>query len=315
MQAGLAGALGEAGSPDVRAVVVTGAGRGFCVGQDLAEFRRESSDIPGLLRGRYHPNIIALRALEKPVIAAVNGAAAGAGLSLACACDIRIAADRASFVPAFINIGLVPDSGGTFFVTRLVGYARAFEWLCSGRRLTAAEAHAWGVVSEVVGGRVPPAAALAQELDALPTAAIGKTKRLLDRAATAALEEQLELEAELQGAATASEGLPRRPRRVPREAAASLHRALSRGARVPIQSARPVSADGGAGKPAAPEGGSASGGGCGAPRSPGRGRRPSPLAADRLLPPTCSFCRTCCGPCSSTCSSAPRCRSRGWSRS
>ena len=84
------------------------------------------------------------------MIAAVNGAAAGAGMSFACACDIRIAADAAVFVPAFVNIGLVPDSGGTFFVTRLLGYARAFEWLCSGRRLSAAEAHAWGLVSEVV---------------------------------------------------------------------------------------------------------------------------------------------------------------------
>ena len=118
------------------------------------------------------------------MIAAVNGAAAGAGMSFACACDLRIAADSAVFVPAFVNIGLVPDSGGTFFVTRLLGYARAFEWLCSGRRLTAAEAHAWGLVSEVVEaeGLAARAAELAAELAALPTQAIGMTKRLLDRA-------------------------------------------------------------------------------------------------------------------------------------
>src|SRR6266508_2611509 len=112
----LAAALKEAGDPAVRAVVPTGAGRGFCVGQDLTEFREAPGDIGERLRAGYHPNVLALRALEKPVIAAVNGPAAGAGLSLACACDLRIASDAATFVPAFINIGLVPDSGGTFFV-------------------------------------------------------------------------------------------------------------------------------------------------------------------------------------------------------
>src|SRR5919201_7088454 len=142
MHAALTAALKEARADDVRAVVITGAGRGFCVGQDLSEFRDQAGDIGGRLRGNYHPNITAIRALEKPVIAAVNGPAAGAGLSLACACDLRLASDQATFVPAFINVGLVPDSGGTFFVTRLVGPARAFEWLASGRRLSAAEAHA-----------------------------------------------------------------------------------------------------------------------------------------------------------------------------
>src|ERR671925_43101 len=150
MHQALAAALKEARSDDVRAVVLTGAGRGFCVGQDLTEFRDEAGDIGGRLRGSYHPNIKGIRALEKPVIAAVNGAAAGAGLSLACACDLRIASDVATFVPAFINIGLVPDSGGTFFVQRLLGPARAFEWLAGGRRLPAREALEWGLVSEVV---------------------------------------------------------------------------------------------------------------------------------------------------------------------
>jgi 2-(1,2-epoxy-1,2-dihydrophenyl)acetyl-CoA isomerase len=207
MHKALAAALKEARSPEVRAVVITGAGRGFCVGQDLTEFREAPGDIGERLRGRYHPNILAIRALEKPVIAAVNGAAAGAGLSLACACDLRIAADSATFVPAFINIGLVPDSGGTFFVRRLLGYARAFEWLTTGRRLSAAEAQAWGLVSEVVpaDGLAARAAELAGELAAMPTAAIGMTKRLLDHSETATLEEQLEREAQLQSAATRSE--------------------------------------------------------------------------------------------------------------
>jgi 2-(1,2-epoxy-1,2-dihydrophenyl)acetyl-CoA isomerase len=200
----LRAALKGARDPSVRAVVLTGAGRGFCVGQDLTEFREAPGDIAERLRAHYHPNVLAIRALEKPVIAAVNGAAAGAGLSFACACDIRIAADTATFVPAFVNVGLVPDSGGTFFVTRLLGPARAFEWMSSGRRLTAAEAHSWGLVSEVTDTDSLPdrAAELAAELAALPTRAIGMTKRLFDRAWGARLEEQLEREAQLQAAAT-----------------------------------------------------------------------------------------------------------------
>src|SRR5690242_8817237 len=142
----LVGAFKEARAPEVRAVVLTGAGRGFCVGQDLNEFKEAARDIAGRLRRHYHPTVLAVRRLEKPVIAAVNGPAAGAGLSLACACDLRIAADDATFVPAFINIGLVPDMGGTYHVRRLLGTARAFEFMATGRRLTAAEAHEWGLV-------------------------------------------------------------------------------------------------------------------------------------------------------------------------
>ncbi len=207
MHKALNAALKEARDDEVRAVVITGAGRGFCVGQDLTEFRDAAGDIGDRLRSTYHPNILAIRALEKPVIAAVNGAAAGAGMSFACACDIRIASDGAVFVPAFVNIGLVPDSGGTFFVTRLLGYARAFEWLGSGRRLSAAEAHAWGLVSEVVEAEAlsARAAELAATLAALPTKAIGMTKRLLDRAGGSTLDEQLEWEAQLQAVATQSE--------------------------------------------------------------------------------------------------------------
>jgi 2-(1,2-epoxy-1,2-dihydrophenyl)acetyl-CoA isomerase len=200
-------ALKDAQADDVRAVVVTGAGRGFCVGQDLQEFREGRDDVADRLRRAYHPTILAIRRLEKPVIAAVNGVAAGGGLSLACACDIRIASDKATFVPAFINIGLIPDMGGTFFVTRLLGYARAFEWLTSGRRLGAAEAHAWGIVSEVVEGEqlAARAAEAGAELAAMPTRGVGMTKRLLDGAASRRLEEQLELEAQLQAAAAQSE--------------------------------------------------------------------------------------------------------------
>jgi 2-(1,2-epoxy-1,2-dihydrophenyl)acetyl-CoA isomerase len=204
MHRALGAALRDARDAAVRAVVLTGAGRGFCVGQDLTEFREASGDIAARLRENYHPNIRAIRALEKPVIAAVNGVAAGAGVSLASACDLRLAADTANFIPAFINIGLIPDSGGSYFVTRHIGAARAFEWFASGRKLTAAEAHAWGLVSEVVqaaalAGRV---ADLAAQLADLPTRGIGMTKRLLDAALDSSLEEQLEREAQLQAAAT-----------------------------------------------------------------------------------------------------------------
>jgi 2-(1,2-epoxy-1,2-dihydrophenyl)acetyl-CoA isomerase len=198
----LLAALKEARDPEVRAVVITGAGRAFCAGQDLTEFS-DSGDVGASLRATYHPNVHALRSLEKPVIAAVNGACAGAGLSFACACDIRIAADGASFVPGFIGIGLVPDAGGTYFLHRLLGPARAFEWMTSNRRLTAAEAHQWALVSEVVDAEALPARAaeLAQLYASMPTRAVGMTKRLFDHADTAALDEQLELEAQLQAAA------------------------------------------------------------------------------------------------------------------
>lgn len=207
MHEGFRAALEEARDAEVRAVVLTGAGRGFSVGQDLNAFKDDAGDVGERLRKTYNPSVLALRGLEKPVIASVNGAAAGAGLSLACACDLRLAASSAVFVPAFIGIGLVPDTGATYFVAHLLGYARAFEWLCSNRRLSAADAHAWGLVSEVVedGRLASRAAELAATLAALPTRAIGMTKHLLDRAALSSLDDQLELEAQFQSMAVQSE--------------------------------------------------------------------------------------------------------------
>jgi 2-(1,2-epoxy-1,2-dihydrophenyl)acetyl-CoA isomerase len=206
LHAALREALREARDPEVRAVVITGAGRAFNAGQDLTEFS-ETGDVGDALRETYHPNVLAVRALEKPVIAAVNGACAGAGLSFACACDIRIASDAASFVPGFIGIGLIPDAGGSYFIHRILGASRAFEWMTSNRRLTAAEAHAWGLVSEVVEADAlqARAAELAAFYAAMPTRGIGMTKRLFDHADTATLEEQLEMEAQLQAAATQSD--------------------------------------------------------------------------------------------------------------
>jgi 2-(1,2-epoxy-1,2-dihydrophenyl)acetyl-CoA isomerase len=204
---GLRDALKQARADEVRAVVLTGAGRGFCVGQDLTEFREAPTDITERLRRSYHPSIEAIRGLEKPVIAAVNGVTAGAGLSLACACDLRIAADSASFVPGFIGIGLVPDSGGTLFIQRLLGTPRAFDWMTTNRKVTAAEALEWGLVNEVIDTDRLAAhvAEVAATFASLPTRAIGMTKRLFDHAATATLEQQLEFESQLQAAATKTE--------------------------------------------------------------------------------------------------------------
>ncbi|MBA2742373.1 MAG: enoyl-CoA hydratase/isomerase family protein [Actinobacteria bacterium] len=204
----LAEALREAGDPEIRAVVITGAGRGFCSGQDLTEFQEiPDGGIRDRLEETYHPNIRSIRALEKPVIAALNGATAGAGLSLACACDVRIASAQAAFVPGFVGIGLVPDSGGTWFIHRLLGWSRSFEWMVSNRRLSADEALAWGLVSEVVphDGFAGRTAELAGWYATLPTQAVAMTKRLFEHAHGASLDEQLSLEAELQTAATASE--------------------------------------------------------------------------------------------------------------
>lgn len=201
---GIYAGLVQAQDSSVRAVVITGAGRGFCVGQDLQEFSSGAGSVADNLRANYHRTVLAIRALEKPVIAAVNGPAAGAGMSLAFACDVRIASDAASFVPAFVNIGLVPDSGGSWLVRRVLGTARAFEWLATGRRLPAEEARQWGVVSEVV-----PAAELAQRTKevadlfaGMPTRAVWETKRLLDAAEISTFEEQLELEATTQAGLT-----------------------------------------------------------------------------------------------------------------
>lgn len=204
LHAELGAALDQAADAAVRCVVITGAGKGFCAGQDLREFSGMPGSIQDELEETYHPNVRRIRALEKPVLAAVNGACAGAGLSLAAACDVRVAADNAAFVPGFVGIGLVPDSGGTWFLHRLLGFARAFEWMSSNRRLSADEALAWGLVSEVLpsDGFADAVAERATRWAELPTRAVGLTKRLFDHAEHALLESQLALEAELQQAAT-----------------------------------------------------------------------------------------------------------------
>jgi 2-(1,2-epoxy-1,2-dihydrophenyl)acetyl-CoA isomerase len=207
MHRALAEALGEAAAKDIRAVLITGAGRGFCVGQDVSAFPRDADAVGELLRRWFNPAVAAVRALEKPVVAVVNGPAAGAGLALAMACDLRLAGASASFVPAFLGIGLVPDSGLSHILPRVIGPAAAFEWLVSGRKVAADEAARLGLVSRVVddAALAGEAAALAADLAARPTRAIALTKRLIDEGAQRSFAAQLEAEAELQAQAAAGE--------------------------------------------------------------------------------------------------------------
>ncbi|MBI4259934.1 MAG: enoyl-CoA hydratase/isomerase family protein [Actinobacteria bacterium] len=200
--------LGSAGRDDsVRCVVVTGQGRGFCAGQDLEEFRDAGQlDVTEHLRSGYNRMIAAIVELPKPVLGAVNGVAAGAGLSLALACDLRIASDQASFLQAFIRIGLVPDSGGTWLLPRAVGLARALEMSLTGRKVGAEEALATGLVHRVVPADrfEEEARAWAADLAALPTRAVGETKRLLAAGLDGTLSDALEREAVAQAGLAAS---------------------------------------------------------------------------------------------------------------
>jgi 2-(1,2-epoxy-1,2-dihydrophenyl)acetyl-CoA isomerase len=191
-------ALKAAGKDDqVRAIVLTGQGKAFCSGQDLkAVAGQEQRSFMESLNRRYNPIVRSMRGLPKPIVGKVNGVAAGAGCSLALACDIIVASADASFIEVFINIGLVPDSGSSYFLPRLVGMAKAFELCALGTRVKATEALEWGMVNKVV-----PAdqldAAVQEYTDyfvAAPTRAIGLIKKMLNKSATATLEEMLEYE-------------------------------------------------------------------------------------------------------------------------
>jgi len=190
-----------AGDASLRAVYLTGAGRAFCAGQDLAEaVAREGRgvvDFAEHLRRTYNPIVRAIRAMPKPVVCGVNGAAAGAGANIALACDLVIASAEAKFIQAFINIGLVPDSGGSFFLPRLVGRARATALMMLGQPITATEAAEMGLIYKVVpAGTLEEAGfRVACQLACQPTQALGLIKRLLSASGNNTLEEQLELEA------------------------------------------------------------------------------------------------------------------------
>ena len=201
MHGELADALGRLGADGARALLITGTGRGFCAGQDLGDRRGDATpDLGDTIERLYNPLIRRLRALELPVIAAVNGAAAGAGMSLALACDLALAARSASFLQAFARIGLAPDSGSTWFLPRLVGAQRARALALLAEKLTAEEAAAWGLIWKVVDDErlLPEATALAQRLAAAPTRALAGIKRALDAAWDNSLDAQLDLERDLQ---------------------------------------------------------------------------------------------------------------------
>jgi 2-(1,2-epoxy-1,2-dihydrophenyl)acetyl-CoA isomerase len=195
-----------AGDDTVRAVVLTGAGRAFCAGADLAQpslqGRGAGDSVRAHLRDLYAPLITLMRSLDKPVLAAVNGVAAGAGMSLALACDLRIAAESASFLQAFVRIGLVPDAGSTYFLPRLVGMGRAMELALLGERIPAADALAAGLVNRVVpdAAFAEAAASLAAQLAAGPRS-LGMIKRALYASEAGDLAAQLDREAELQALA------------------------------------------------------------------------------------------------------------------
>ena len=206
----------------VRAVLLTGAGRAFCAGQDI------SGGVPQgaygeHLRRHWNRIVLAMRRLDRPIVCAVNGVAAGAGANLAFAADFVVAAEEASFIQAFINIGLVPDSGGTWTVPRLVGRARASELLMLGEKLSARRAAEWGLIHRVcpLAELESEAGSLATRLAAMPTVALGLIKHLIDGASDRTLAAQLEAEADAQTIAGRSDdhgegvrafGEKRRPR-------------------------------------------------------------------------------------------------------
>lgn len=192
---------------EIRAAYLTGAGRAFCAGQDLAEAAPKDgpplADFARHVRSTYNPMVLALRELPKPVVCGVNGVAAGAGANLALAADFVVAAEEAVFLQAFIRIGLVPDTGGTYFLPRLVGTAQATALAMLGEKLTAPRALELGLIYRVVpGGTLGEVGfGLARTLAAQPTAALALIKRMLNASAANTLEEQLELEAQCQGEA------------------------------------------------------------------------------------------------------------------
>ena len=200
-----------ADAPGIRAMLLTGAGRGFCASQDLSE--REVSpgaapiDLSVSLGSNYNPLVRRMRALPKPIVCAVNGVAAGAGANIALACDIVLAARSASFVQAFAKIGLVPDSGGTYFLPRLVGTARAMGLTMLGERLSAEEAEQWGLIWKAIDDDdlLAEATELARALAAGPTKGLGLLKKAMHASAGNLLDAQLDLERDLQREAGFSE--------------------------------------------------------------------------------------------------------------
>ena len=193
---------------EVRAIVITGSGKAFCAGQDLKEVTTPELN-PGfrkILDEHYNPIIQKIRTIEKPIVAAVNGVAAGAGANIALACDIVVATDHASFIQAFSKIGLVPDSAGTFFLPRLIGFQKATALMMLGDKVTAEEALNLGMIYKIfpVSLFEEEVQTLVTTLASMPTLALGLTKRLLNQSLNNNLEQQLALESDLQIQASSS---------------------------------------------------------------------------------------------------------------
>lgn len=198
----LQGYLDEcAAEEDIRAVVLTGSGKAFCAGQDLAEATDpQGPPLEQIVSDHYNPIILKIRNLEKPVIAAVNGVAAGAGANIALACDIVLAKESASFIQAFSKIGLIPDSAGTYFLPRLVGMQRATALMMTGDKLSATEAFQMGMIYRVYPDESfeKETMTLASQLASMPTRGLALTKKLLNETYQHTLEQQLAREKDLQ---------------------------------------------------------------------------------------------------------------------
>lgn len=188
----------------IRCVIITGSGKAFCSGQDLKDFSEKKQTFREAIEKKYNPLIKQIAGLPKPVICAINGVAAGAGLSLALACDYRIAAESAVLIEVFINVGLVPDSGSSFFLPRLVGYAKAFEMCVTGDRITALEAKKIGLVNKTVSGKsllMKSAVLTAKKFASAPTKAVGMIKNILNKSFESSLDEILDIESSNQDTA------------------------------------------------------------------------------------------------------------------
>ncbi|MCX7834925.1 MAG: enoyl-CoA hydratase-related protein [bacterium] len=185
---------------EIRTIIITGEGKAFCAGEDLKSLTQTQAPLGNILRNRYNPMITLMREIEKPIIAKVNGVAAGAGVSLAMASDFRIAAEHAKFIMAFIKVGLVPDSGAHWFLPKMIGMARAFEWMATGDTIDAKKALEWGIVNQVVPYEQLDETVLkwAKAFASGPTKAYGYIKRGLMKALDSNLHETLEYEAYLQ---------------------------------------------------------------------------------------------------------------------
>lgn len=192
-----------AADKSVRCVLITGEGRAFSAGQDLSAAIAPGVEIKQIVREQYNPIILKIRQLEKPVVCAINGVAAGAGANIAFACDVVLASSSASFIQAFSKIGLIPDSAGTFFLPRLVGLQRATALIMLGDKITAQQAMEYGLVYKVLSDEnlMPEAEKIATQLANMPTMGLGYTKRLLNMSLSNNLEQQLQMEEEMQDAA------------------------------------------------------------------------------------------------------------------